>query len=262
MIVLHYNKKKLSLPASWDELSAKQFIAIAKLFHQKITDEIMLFEKSLQVLARKNLFAFYRLPADMRLRSHKHIEWLFTEPITSTQLIIKYKGFYGPESDFGNILLSEFHHTEMAYFLYKEEKDEDALNELIAILYRAPVPHYDKKKNTAGDIRLPFFYTEVQYNKRKVARWPLAVKHAILLWYDACRQQLEKDYPLAFEKSNTTQSDNIYDGMYEMIRGLSGPKYGKFDEVEQLNVHLAFKDVNQSIWEAKELKRKHPQLYE
>jgi hypothetical protein len=258
MKALVYYKKmyEIVVPESWDELSARQFIKIAELLHKRIEDETIALDKALHILSNKSLFMYLRIPLDIRQRAQEHAKWVFEDQLVTKQLIPLYGGLYGPESSFDNLQLAEFHHSEMAYHQFIFEKNEDFLTELCAVLYRQKRENYDAKRNSEGDVRIPFSFNDIEFHKRKIKSWPLAVKHAILIWYDGCRQQLVKDYPTAFNSDDLAVHDkNFFEGLFGMIRSLSGPRYGTFKEVEHMGIHNAFMEIEASIEEEKELKK-------
>jgi hypothetical protein len=135
----------------------------------------------------------------------------------------------------------EFHCTEIAYQEVIRNNDEDALNRLCAFLYRPKKKGYDARINAEGDVRVPFNYNECIYYAQRIKRWPLAVKQAILLWYDGCRQMLVKSYPLAFGKGKA--NGNYYEGLFGMMRSIAGDKYGTLEDVENLFVHTMFMEI-------------------
>lgn len=247
------NNKTLLLAEHWHELTSKQFIQATAILHSEEPAEIKM-QRLLFVFCNKGRLAFSFIPFDIRLRMLEHIEWALESQQITRQLIPVYKGFYGPESDFDNIVLSEFHHSESAYYHYAKTGEVDALNSLVAVLYRLPKAAYDKKQNRDGDIRRPFAAAESAFNKKKIARWDINVKLAILLWYDSCRQALVKLYPTAFGGAGA--GDDYFQGLYKMIRSLSGDKYGTFNQVEGLPLHTAFMEIITSLEEAEELKRR------
>jgi hypothetical protein len=258
-LIYHKKQKKISIAQSWDEITAEQYINIVKLLHAGITDEDMALDKALYILAGRSLFSFLRIPLDIRMRCYDHILWIFKKQEITKQFLPFYSGLYGPESEFNNLSMAEFHHSEMAYYRLTHEEDEDemadALNELVAILYRGgkPMP-YDKNRNSEGDMRIPFLFGDIDWHKKKVKRWPMHVKQSILLWYDGCRQLLITEYPTAFKGDKA--DDGYFDGMYGMLRSIaSDGKHGNFEKVEQMLVHNAFREIVESIEEAKELER-------
>lgn len=258
---LFYDKSKsLVVAENWEEVSCSQFIALSKLIHQGIDDLAFACDKALYILSNKWLVKFHMIPLDIRLRMHKYVEWVFQSVKTTKQPLVKYRGLYGPADNFENLIMAEFHHTETAY--HKVINDEDkmsALDELVAILFREPKPKktYNRKRNVDGDVRVDFSFADIQYHQRKIKRWPLYIKEAIMLWYDACREELRLLYPTAFD-SDTGSSSNYYEGLYNTIRSIAkGGTYGNFDKVEKMNVHPAFMEITESIEEAQELERKY-----
>jgi hypothetical protein len=258
--LIYYGRNKIKtliLPGSWEELSTKQYINIAQLVHSNIDDIDVASDKLLKILLGKNLITFLLIPAAVRMRCYEHIQWVFEEQNCTKQLIPKYKSFYGPESEFDNLIFAEFHHAEMAYYNWRIDKDDDALDELVAILYREGKKEpYDKKRNPEGDIRIKFSYGDIAFHKKQVRKWKPKVKLAIVLWYDACREELRKLYPTAFN-AGTTAADNYYDGLYKVIRNIAADgKHGIFEQVELMNVHNGFKEIVEAIEEDKELQRR------
>ena len=263
MKALWYNKnKKVVIAETWNEITTNQFLRIVKLLHAGIVDEHLALDKSLHILSNKLMVFFFFIPVDTRQRMHEHCAWVFNQKDLSNQLLPKYRNFYGPADEFDNLCMKEFHAAEMAYYRLNEEKNINHLNELIAILYRPAKKNYDHKRNPDGDARIAYNPNETEWIIKKVKRWPLNMKRAILMWYDGCRQQLEDMYQPAFHNDGTTSSKNYYDGMYGMIRGIAEKKtYGDFDKVGNMNVHLAFKEIIETKLEEEDLKNKYPTLY-
>lgn len=251
---LHFGKGffsyKMTVVTTWNELNRKQLLQAAILLHSGYDTELAL-QKALQIVSGKSALRFLLLPKDFRERTEKYATWLLDGENTLTnQLLPKYKGLYGPDESFGNLLLVEFHYTETAYHRMVTEKDPDALDELIAIMYREPKANYDVRRNSDGDIRTPFAHGDIAYHKAKVKKWPNDVKLAIMLWYDGCRQQLVKDYEAVYPKAKT-QTDNYFEGLYKMMRSLAGDKYGTIDKVELIGVHTAHLEITCMLEDAK-----------
>jgi len=148
--------------------------------------------------------------------------------------------------------MAEWNACERYYADLVKGDDEHALNCFVAILYRLPKKDYDKRLNSAGDIRRPFNPHEIGYYAAKISRWPVAIKTAILLWFDGCREQIHALYDV-FGKPSDTSTDEP--GMFEVIRALCGDKYGSFEQVEHLNVHVAMREIELSKQEAAELEK-------
>ncbi len=251
--LIYHSKKKISIAENWEEISGKQLIAIAGLLHLGIDDAAIASDKALFILSGKKLLPFLLISLDIRMRCYEHVQWVFQEQNITQQLIPVYKKLHGPESEFGNLQAAEFHHTEIAYQRLVHEDEIDALNELVAILYREPRKNYDLKRNSDGDTRIPFSFGDIEYHKKIVKRWPIQVQQAILMWYDACREQLRTFYPQAFEGIGDSNS-NYYDGLFGLIRNIAaGNKYGDFEKVEHMYVHNMFREIVECIEEDKKL---------
>jgi hypothetical protein len=261
MKLVHYKKRKVLLPESWQELTGRQYVRVIQLLHKPIKNEWFSADAMLRVLTNKNIFAHYLLPADMRWRCYEHINWVYQKQNVTEQLLPVYRGLYAPAGEFNNLKLIEFHFTEILYQDYVLSKGEnvDSLNKLVAALYRSPKNRksYDYKRDPDGDHRQPFNGNELPFYVRQVRRWPLAVRQAVFVWYDACREQLFKDYREAF--TGKAKKNNYAQGLFEMMRSIAGGKYGVFKDVEQLYVHTAFLEIVACRREAKELEKQSKQ---
>ncbi len=259
MVNLIYHKnRQLTIAENWDEVTTEQYIAIAKVLHAQI-ERSLASDRILKILSGKNLFSFLMLPLHVRMNAWDHVQWVIDDIKTTKQMLPVYKGLYGPESEFLNLRIVEFHHTEIAWQKWINE-DPDGLDELVAVLYREPKKHYDKTRNREGDIRIAFHHGDIEFHKQLVNKWPAEIKQAIAIWYDACRQQLVKDYEPAFAGSGS--DDNYYQGLYGMIRSIAGSgRYGPFEEVEEMYVHAAFLEIVACFYEEEKLKEMYPDLY-
>src|SRR3954468_21963020 len=116
---LLYNNpiKSIEVPESWDELTTEQYLRIVQLLHSGITDKDILIDKALHILSGKSLYRFLRIPLDTRLAAYQHITWIFEKQLEITkQFIPYYDGLYGPDSEFNNLKLAEFHEADMAFY--------------------------------------------------------------------------------------------------------------------------------------------------
>lgn len=262
MTDIYYHKNSfVSIAENWEELNSKQYLSVIKLLQEGLTNKILANEKVTKILCGKSLWRYLQIPKEKRIQFHVYVQWIFDskEKITK-QFIPVYKKWYGPESDFDNLQMAEFHHCEIAFNKIINEEDlADAVNELCAILYRPAKTAYNIKRNIDGDVRQAFNYGEVDWNKKETARWPAHIKEGIVMWYDGCREQLRHLYPDAFSAGESS-ADNYYDGLFLTIRSLAGNRYGDFEKVEKMNVHTAFLEIVTSIKESHELEAKTQQL--
>lgn len=267
MVTLQYRKYKFYLPENFNELTGKQLISINELLLLNVPKYIVRL-KLLQVLLGLRSLAFFMLPVDLKQRmlfytkpaedfnvnddeTESSIDWLFTKNSLTTQLIPCYNGFYGPKTEFDNLRVKEFHVAELAYEEYIKTEAEDALNKLVAVLYRPCKNGYDHKLDYDGDARIIFNPNTLPHFTSIVSKWPVAVRVSIFQWYDGCREYIKDLYDVF----NGTGSGEGEPGMYDIIRQLSGTKYGTFKEVEDMLLHDILKEIESSIADNERMER-------
>ncbi len=241
------------IPESADELSGKDIIAIAGILHSQ-ANQLSASLKALRILSGMNKLKFYRLSGDVKLRCLEHVQWLFDELEITVQLLPKYKKYYGPSDELNNFTLAEFHFAERYYSDHLADQP-GALEKLIAVLYRKGKLAYDEKLNIDGDIRMEFNANVIDYYSLKVAKWPMEVKWAILLFYDGCRKKISDDNEAIF--SGGDGSGDPGTGMYGVMRGLAGPKFGDLEKVEKMYLHTALLELNLMMEEQAAIEAKY-----
>jgi len=261
MVEVFYHNKKYRLPGSFNELSGKQLIQLAPLLSGS-RDLVLNQLQVLCVLLQKSMIRFYLMPIELKDKLLMHIEWVYQENNLTAQLIHVYKNrfakYYGPKSEFDNIELGEYHCTEIYYSMLLAGKGQEALDALVSVIYRRGKKNYDFVKDTDGDGRAEFNEHEIEYWAGKISHWPLAVKQAILLWYDGCRQHLIKLYPAVYKPSEVEDTTGSEKGMFSMMRGLAdGAKYGSFAQVKKLNLHTAHLEMEKLIEEAEQIRKQN-----
>lgn len=237
-IIYHKNKSFL-LPETPEELTGKQLIGIAGLLHQEYTTILKASLSALRILSGMSRIKFLRLSNEVKLNCLEHVQWIFDKIRITKNLIPVYEKFYGPAEELNNMTLAEFHFAEKYYSQIKEN-DYSALPHLIASIYRKAKPGYNKSLDKDGDARQKFNSNVVDFYAKKISKWPDAVKFAILIFYDSCRDQIAKDNPQIF--SGSGKDDGL--GMYSVMRGLAGPKFGEIEKVEEMFLHNALLELN------------------
>lgn len=242
--------KHITVPEEPAELTRDQLIAIAAVLHSDM--EILTASiKVLHIFSGRSWFEFKRIPDDAKLAMIDHIDWVFDDWDFSEQLLPEYAGFYGPTTELDNLRLSEFYISEKLYSALVIDEDKSALDQLVAVLYRLPKDCYDIEKDIDGDIRQPFNGNTIPYYAKQIKNWPLAVKQAILLWYDGCRKKIASENEEIFNGAGDNE-DNDKD-MFGILRALAGGKYGDFEKVENLYLNTALREMNCSIADIKRL---------
>jgi hypothetical protein len=153
-------------------------------------------------------------------------------------------------------VVSEFIFSEQFYSDYKATKKMDALDQLVATLYRPAKKGYDAKRNPDGDIRIPYNDFLTGYYADKIGGWPAKVKQAILHWYEGCRLKLIDDNPDVFGASSGG-GDSLY-GLYSVMRTVAEKGiHGDLEKVERMYVKVFLMEINEQLAEAARIKAAH-----
>ena len=252
--IIYHKRKSFNLPETEEELSGKQLIGIAGLLHDRYISVLKASLQALRILSGMSWWKFIRLSPEVKLNSLPHIQWIFDKLSITINLIPEYKGFYGPSEELNNLTLAEFHFAER-YYAEITDDDYTSLPYLIAVLYRLPKKGYNKKLDVDGDIRQKFNSNTLDYYSNRIENWPAPVKNAILMFYDSCREKISNDYEDLF--SGGGEDDGL--GMYGIMRGLAGDKFGNIQQVEEMLLHNALTELTIIGDEAKELEAKYKQ---
>lgn len=250
--LIYHKKKYILLPESVDEITGKQLIDIAGLLHDKYINALKASLRALRILGNLSGWKFLWLSDEVKLGALPYITWIFDKLSITKNLIPHYKGYYGPSEELNNVTLAEFHFAERYYSQIKDD-DYDALPHLIATVYRTPKKGYNKRLDADGDVRQKFNSNTIDHYAKKIDKWPDAVKFAILMFYDSCRDKIANDNPEIF----TVEGEDDGLGMYSVIRGLAGPKFGNINMVEDMLLHNALTELNLISQEAKNLEAKY-----
>lgn len=265
MVELVYDKgkrqRKLLLCSEWNELNKKQLLKLAIIVHAKLPIEVAK-QRITQAISNLCTAKYLLLPLQFRYHAEAYADWVLSKENSLTvQLLPRVTNgllgttLWGPETDFGNLTLVEFHYTETAYHQLIHDKNADALDELIAVMYRPGKEYYNHGRNREGDHRIAFLPGDISYVKSIVSQWPNDYKLAVLLWYDGCRNELIKNYNIVYPEGKKMKSKNLFDGLYKMMRTLSGDKYGTIDKVEQINIHTAHLEITCMYEDAERIKQ-------
>ena len=243
----HYS---VQFPENWNECSQRQLVRLSALLTSGVAMDVAIV-KALKILLNKTIFGFAFIPADVKYRLAELTKWVFDKNTLTHNLLLKYKGLYGPKNELGNCIFKEIHACEMHYRMALDNVP-GAVDKLIAVLYRKKKLFYNSKIDAAGDLRKPYNGNTVQHRANKISKWPQPVKDAILLFYDGCRQHFIAANPAVFS-GGEEDVDTQFHGMFLMMRNLAADgKYGDFDKVELLPFYTALYEANILIQDAAE----------
>lgn len=286
------------IPSSWEEMTVKQLHYLVGLYSRKLTDFEFRTLLIIYFLGwRRKVIAYkdkmYWIPKYFRyfpLRSF--VPFLITKgkckvidnvdlyllietldfvnketpvlhknkiPVIKVGRFFKTK-LFGPADDFSNCSYLEYAKTDVRFmkFFASESKDVDALNELIAVIYRPKKWFlFFRKKfgNYNGDIRRKYNDTFVNRYKNKINRLPWQTKYTIFLFVYGVRKQIEADYPHIFQKSEESKTNNF--GHAGIIVELAGAKFGNPDQTAETPLHTIMIHLEQLSIDAEEARERN-----
>lgn len=145
------------------------------------------------------------------------VSWAWKEATLTKQLFPKYKGLYGPETNFESITVGEFYWADKLFKLYLDTRKENFLNSFVEVLFR--------KKGE------PFNNANLGQREKKIAKWKRPMKLSVLLWYQGCRDAFVKQNPDLFGGEGKPHPL----GFYAVVSNLA-PKFGSIDDA--MNMRL------------------------
>lgn len=185
-----------------------------------------------------------------------------SNPIKNFIPYIKRKRFgklYGPEN-FDVFRGSEFAFADGMYIQYRQG-DAEALDKLIAVLYRPEKANYDPSHPSCdGDQRESFNMHTVDWRLPDVARLKPAEKALIVLWYAGNRHIWTEMFPNVFPKKEASENEEesaevAGANWIDTLRNLAGGKFGDMENTMKYNMYLILCEAEDLIKQAKEARR-------
>lgn len=256
MVTININKIFYSIPSTWNELNGRQLIEVIQTINRQ---GIFLLDAQVRLLKTLLNLTWWRmwLAGAASFDDKLYLtDFLLQENTLTKNLLPTYKGMYGPADDFGNLLICEFIFTEQNYQAYNETANNDALNSLVAILYRPCKKRYNRKRNPEGDIREPYNDNLTALYAAQVSRWPVVVKLAILHFYEGCRQKLQQDFPEPFSGGSGEESKY---GLWSVMRGVAERAvHGDLKQVEKMYLKEFMMELTELMAEARRIQSPKP----
>jgi hypothetical protein len=287
MRTLELYDRTLQMPESWNELTARQLVAIAAILEKKqleLRDRLLLFK----VCSGMGSYFFYQLAFLPKWLSEK-MYWrkletmlfiernLFlldfltttntlTEPLLQqirVPLFWKVPGFkklYAPEKSFGNLTMEEFSYTEIYYLKYKEHGNIEDIKKLVAILYRSPKKGYNKTINAEGDVREKFNEHLVLHHAQALRSLSKNILLSVLYWYEGCRFELMQTFEKVY---NGKESEMESFGMFSLMTNVAEDRVlGNFNELKLQYVHVVLLRLTELINKAEFMEAEHERQME
>jgi hypothetical protein len=239
------------IPTTWNELTGQQLVRVLRVCNRNYTVLVAQVHLFKILMGIRWIKLWWLGPAEIDDKLYL-VDWVFEENTLTKNLIPKYNNFYGPADNLNNLQLCEFIFTEQCYQQFKYNGKDEDLNMLISILYRPPKKLYNRQRNEEGDIRESFNDNLTSLYAKKVNRWPLSVKEAILFWYEGCRNNLVRKNPEVF---GGTGGDPAKYGLWSVMRGVAEKAiHGNINQVEKMYVHVFMMELNELVAEADRIK--------
>jgi hypothetical protein len=277
-VLIPHTGKTYQMPNAWNELTPLQLIAIAPVILSTVRPEdatpyiinsLLGWNRDIKKVIRRTKDVSV-LFTDIRNKLYPLVDWIFKSnnltknilPVINIPAGFKYLSadkLYGPADSFNNLTIGEFDDAEYWFDLYHTGgmQDMHALDMMIAILYRAPMPKY---KPEMGDIRQPYNIHLNELRAAQLAKVSVGIKKAILLWYMGCRSEIVESYPFLFKKSDKGGAAGLK-GWTPIIYDLAGGKFGTLNETANTPLKTILYELQLSDIKLAEMKAKHPELF-
>lgn len=229
------------VPSSWEELCAHQYATIVQVLSYQKADPYTISVSLLLLLCGSKAYnAIHNLDAEQKHALIPATNFLLetTPPVKNFFPLIKIrkKKHYAPAEDLSNLSFGEFCFAFEVYDHYLKTKDSNALNQLIAILYREPKTNKSLQESS-GDIRETFNENLINKSTLSVAHIEERFKLAILAWFTTALNFQLSLRPKTFPPSlgDATEQEKSEKTFFTIFRALQGPKWGTSETLKNTN---------------------------
>ncbi|PRY90566.1 hypothetical protein [Mongoliibacter ruber] len=263
---IHISEKvTFSLPSRMEELTPSQLkkmmwvLSIKKLPIDKAKLIVLVQSLSLPFWKRIRFQFFYFFTASTIERADILYQTLTFQDFRrfTSQKFKKIRSLFvllhGPDSGLANATLWEYIKAEKYYLRYSSTNKSEWLDLLVATLYRPQRKKYSKFEHE--DIRVPLNDAVIKKFLPYVEKIDLETKLSILAWFDNCREQIIKHFPLIFPKAPAQEKTNPLQQIKKkstepdwmpMISELAG-SMDNYDKIGNTNLFTAFTDISHRI---------------
>ena len=250
MHVIKLNQLSFKGPSKWGELTAEGLLNLAV-----CTCSASAYTKLYLVMTLFGVPAklFTKLKKCQAIQLEPLIDWFFGKNTLSNWLLKTVKvgksTLYGPQNALADLSAEEFMYAEAAYERWSATQNPEFLDTLFAILYTRK-PFFAVK-------RCHFNPDKLDAAEKRAKRVRLYVKRAIAINYAGCRNLIIDKHPHIWKKQNIDESKPVkqitYTNWVEMILGLSGDKFGTYEQAVKVNIWLLLADLDKKAKHAAEL---------
>lgn len=280
MHTLSLNDIRFNLPGNWNELNRDQLLKFASLNGKKdieleeIKIKMLFLFTGMKVMEKpsitidgkeyfwlkyqkdKFLVSAYSLAfiTQLNLAFFKEIgENKYTiNPLLTRNLLtvieVAGKKLYGPADGLSNLLLKEYVHTETFYSEYMKTQNQEALDKLIAILYRPAGKIKPGTINFQGDIREPFNDFLIDNYAKITKKLAQNVRLTIIWYYEGCKRHISALFPKVFkENDGKSSNENTFMNFMTIIDELANNQPAENERIMNVYLYTALTSLNQKI---------------
>lgn len=277
MVDVFYKGKFTSVPASWDELTARQLREAVLIITGPYLPEVQRI-RLLKVLMRwswwrmaitMGILQFWEIPSptvslkklmlfgravDRTARLADAAEsitrFLFEGNSITRNHFPRYKKMYGPGDKLANVRMGEFCFAENYFLMWKATGETSHLNLLLACLWRPG--RKTKQRVASGDLRYDFNPVVLAAQSKKIDLWPLDVKLSMAMIYDGMRKQKIEANTKVFSGEGS-DGESVY-GLWSIMRSVAkAGHFGDFDKVQTQYLDTILMELTEAIVEGEKM---------
>lgn len=259
---IHYGRKDINVPQSWQEMSAKQLLALARLSAAGISAQCIKLLFAFHVigacvLRRKSdgtyilLRGFRRFvlsAGDCTLLAEK-FAWLFSEEKDSegrTVMTLVPQFVNCPWNRIGHLNGPGDFFDRLTYYQYMfllhyestiSDRPEDS-DRLLACLWHS------------GEV---FDSNTIEHDRRRIARMSSERRIVMLWYYIGCKNALHKRYPRIFAAAGEGGTGNVFEDQMRVVDALAGGDMTKKDLVRSGYLYDALVSMDESVRRSEEM---------
>uniref|UniRef100_F4C2C5 Uncharacterized protein n=1 Tax=Sphingobacterium sp. (strain 21) TaxID=743722 RepID=F4C2C5_SPHS2 len=237
-------KRFYTAPESWNELSKRQLLIWCGVIRQRVPVDLA-FSTATALIYGMPLRIYNMLTEAQQSELNHTLSFLKKENRLTSNVIGSFRilcmKYIGPSGRLASLTIGDYRRAEIYYQLYLKQEDPFLLNLLAATLFKRS----DKPDSDKSVARRARFFRLANPN----------ILHAILLFYEGCREYIHKSFPRIFVKPNPNSpqpapSNTILD-FEEIILAVSGGKFGNFKYTQEVPLYTFLKHLDQEMERAK-----------
>jgi hypothetical protein len=268
MLELKLDNNVYECEGNWNELSRRKLLALMEVLATPATEGTRMLGICSQMLQLKGnrLKKFIKQTPPIWIHhlctDEQCLGWIRDQGELLTEYTLRsfvHRGipYQGPPKRMLRVPLVEMIATRMAFKRYCDNKKAEALDELVAILYRPINPFWWFKiwnKRWTGDKRLPLNDWTLKRRVKRFAKLAPAIKLAILKQYTGALQQFEDQYPMVFKKTGEGGGGEDKRGWINLMFAMSGGIFGTLEQTEGTDSTEVFMKLEFDIKESLRIK--------